>query len=49
MARAKIGEFERIEAERHVREGFLPKLARFAANLPFADAGARRLLLRLRP
>ena len=29
--------FQRIEEERQVREGFWPKIATFAANLPFAE------------
>jgi len=30
-------EYEQIEGERQVAEGFLPKMRRFAASLPFAD------------
>lgn len=30
-------ELKRIERERHVREGFWPKLKTFAADLPFAE------------
>jgi uncharacterized membrane protein YkvA (DUF1232 family) len=29
--------FQRIEDERQVRDGFWPKMAAFAANLPFAE------------
>jgi uncharacterized membrane protein YkvA (DUF1232 family) len=29
--------FQRIEEEQRVREGFWPKIASFAANLPFAE------------
>lgn len=34
---AAKSDFERIEEERQVREGFWPKIAVFAANLPFAE------------
>jgi uncharacterized membrane protein YkvA (DUF1232 family) len=34
---AADSKFERIEQERQVREGFWPKIATFAANLPFAE------------
>lgn len=34
MANSK---FQRIEEEQQVREGFWPKIATFAANLPFAE------------
>ncbi|MFC5069886.1 YkvA family protein [Flaviflagellibacter deserti] len=38
MARKrKDDELTRIEQEREVREGFWPKLQKFAANLPFAE------------
>lgn len=30
-------EFQRVEDERQVREGFWPKIATFAVNLPFAE------------
>lgn len=34
---AKSGKFGRTDEERQVREGFWPKMTKFAANLPFAE------------
>jgi uncharacterized membrane protein YkvA (DUF1232 family) len=34
---AKSEKFERMDEEQQVRQGFWPKITRFAANLPFAE------------